>query len=110
MVVLLDFLQQPTRSSAISWNVRPSPIQDGRLLGQFRVPLANHVHVLRIEFHAVADALGQVSGGERRATPQEGLINHFAALGVIQNRAPHQLHRLLRGMIKFLLIAVRVFM
>src|SRR5712691_10875055 len=79
-------------------------IQDDRLLGQLRVPLANHVHVLGIEFEAIADPLGQFSGGQGRATPQEGLVYHFAALGVIQDRAPHQILRLLRGVIKFLLI------
>ena len=41
-------------------------IQDDRLLGQFRVPLANHVHVLGIEFEAIADALGQFRGGQCR--------------------------------------------
>src|SRR5437016_1747847 len=79
-------------------------IQEDRLIGQLRVPLANHVHVLGIEFYAIADALGQFSSGERRATPQEGFIYYFAAIDVIQDRAPHQLDRFLRGVIKLLLI------
>jgi hypothetical protein len=47
--------------------------------------------------------LGDFRRGERGATPEERIVNGLAALRVIQQRARHQRHRLLRRVILFLI-------
>ena len=77
-------------------------------LARQRLPALDHdVHVLRIQLDSAADALGEFRGRQRRAAAQERLVHQFAALGVVQDRAPHQLDRLLRRVIELLLVASR---
>ncbi len=64
----------------------------------------NGIHVLRIQLDPVTDPLGGFRGCQSSAASEKGLVHRFAALGVIQQRAPHQIHRLLRWMIVLLLI------
>jgi hypothetical protein len=63
-----------------------------------------HVDILGVQLYSVADALGDFRGGERGTRSEEGLVHSFAALGVIQQRAPHEFHWLLRRVIELLLI------
>src|SRR6185436_7015579 len=53
---------------------------------------------------AVADAVRDLCGGERRTGTQKWVIDQFATLGVVQDWPPHQLDRLLCGVIEFLLL------
>ena len=68
------------RSSAISSNVRPSPSSVAFLPAERLPALDDHIHVLRIQFHAAADALGQFRGGQRGAAAEERLVDQLAAL------------------------------
>ena len=97
----------PFRSSAICSNVRPSPSSVASLPLQFLPALDDDVNVLRIELDAVADALGEFGGGQRGAAAQERLVHQLAPLGVVQDRAPHQIDRLLRRVIELLLVGCR---
>ena len=95
------------RSAAISSNVRPSPSSVAFLPVSVCQRCTIHVDVLRIQLDAEADALGQFRGRQRGAAAEERIVNQFAALEVVQDRAPHQLDRLLRGVIELLLVASR---
>jgi len=53
---------------------------------------------------AAADALRQFRGGERRTASEKRVIDQVASFGVIQDRAPHQIHRFLRWVIKFFFV------
>src|SRR5579862_85389 len=79
----------------------PIPIERRFLTGQLLPPLHDHIDILWIQFNAVAHALAYFRGSECSPTAQERLINQFATLGVVQDRPPHQLDRLLRRVIKF---------
>jgi hypothetical protein len=59
-------------------------IQDDRLIGH-RVPLANHVHVLGIEFEAIADALSSSAAASVVPLPRKGSYT-ISPRGVIQDR------------------------
>ncbi len=74
-------------------------IELGFLSGQRLPPLHDHIDVFGIQFHAAADPLRQFRGREGCAAAQEGLVYQFSAFQVIENRAPHQFDRLLRGVI-----------
>ena len=76
----------------------------GFLAGQALPAQDRDIHVLRIEFDSAADAPGQLGGGERCAAAEERFVDQFAALGVIEDRAPHQLDRLLRRMVELLFV------
>src|SRR4051794_15921821 len=80
------------------------PVQRGLSAAQGLPALHDYVHVFRIQFHTAADALGQFGGGQSGAAPQEGLVYQLTALDVIQDRAPHEVHGLLSGVVILLLI------
>src|ERR1035437_8406773 len=90
---LSDLLERP-----------PVAVERGFPAGQRLPALDHYVHVFGIQFDAAADALGQFGGGQRRAAAQEWLVHQFAALQVIEDRAPKKFDRFLRGMIEFLLV------
>src|SRR5262249_18832261 len=54
---------------------------------------------------AVADPVGHLGGRQRGATAEKWVINDFTALEVVQDRPAHQVDRLLRRMIEFVLAA-----
>src|SRR6266404_1666068 len=57
-----------------------------RFLSAQRLPAPDDdVDVLRIEFNAVADALGQFRGRQRCAGTQKRLVHQFAAAEMIQD-------------------------
>ena len=61
-------------------------------------PRNRHIAITRINFHRVANALGSLRCDDRRAAAAEGFINHIAGFAVVQHRAPHAFHWLLRAM------------
>src|SRR5262249_33636860 len=79
------------------------PCQDYFLTAELLPTLDRDVDILRIDLDAAADSLGDLGGRQCRPTAEEGLIDKFAALGVIQDRAPHEIHRLLGRMVVLLL-------
>src|SRR5579862_3506552 len=79
----------------------PIPIERRFLAGQLLPALDDHIDVLRIQLDAVADALGYLRGSECGPAAKKRLVNQLATLGVVQDRPPHQLNRLLRRVIKF---------
>src|SRR5437588_12390425 len=64
--------------------------------------LNNDVHVLRIQFYPTARPFGDFGCGERRATTEERFVDDCPAFNMVQDRAPHEVDRLLRGMIVLL--------
>ena len=54
------------------------------LAAQFLPPLHHHVHILRVQLDAVADALGEFRSGQGRPRSEEWLVNGLATLRVIQ--------------------------
>ena len=79
-------------------------LEFGLVAAQLLPALYDDVHVLRIEFNSATRAAGQFSGGQRGAAAQERLVNQLATLGMVQDRAPHQLDWFLCGMIELLFI------
>src|ERR1035438_2586762 len=75
------------------------PVEGGLPARQILPTLHDDVSVLRIEFHTAAHALGHFRRGERGATTEKRLVYKLTAPDVIQDRTPHQIHRLLSGMI-----------
>src|ERR1039458_9001830 len=67
-------------------------------------PLHHHVNVLWVQLNAVADALGDFRGGQGRSRSEERLVDRLPALGVVQQRAPHEFDRLLGRVIELFLI------
>src|SRR5689334_83048 len=69
------------------------------------LPAHDHdVDVLWIKLHSATNAFRELRRGECRATTKERIVDKLATFGVIQNRAAHQLNRLLTGMIMLLFI------
>src|SRR5262249_56631742 len=67
----------------------PVAVQFG-LLARERLPaLDDHVYVLRIELDAQTHALGQFRGRQGGPTAQEWLVDQFASLGMVQDRATY---------------------
>src|SRR5437867_9478152 len=64
--------------------------------------LDDDVHVLRIQLDAVTCTSGQFGGDEGSARSQEGIVYRAATLGVIEDRAAHQLNRFLCRMVALL--------
>ena len=83
-----------SRASVTASNVRPSPLESCLLARQLLPALHDHVGILRVQFDAVTNALRDFSCGQRGATSQERLVNQFAAIGVVEDRTPHQFHGL----------------
>ncbi len=83
------------RSSAISSKRAAVALQGGLAARHALPPFDDHIDVLGVQFDAPADALGDFRGGERGAAAQERLVHRFAALRVVQQRAPHEFHWLL---------------
>src|ERR1039458_2202446 len=75
-------------------------LQAGMAIGQRLPALDDHIHIFGIEFQAVADPPGQFGRGQSRARSKERLIHQLAPLEVVEDRSPHQLDRLLRGVVK----------
>ena len=71
--------------------------------GQALPALDHRVYILGIEFQTVTDATGRFRRRQRSTAAEERLVYQFAGLGVIEDWLPHQLDRLLRRMIEFLL-------
>ena len=94
------FILLPRACCAISSNVRPSP-SSVALVAQV-CSVDHHIHVLRIKFDAVADR-SVTPPRQRCAAAQEWIIDELAAPVVVEDRPPHQIHGLLRRMIKFFL-------
>jgi hypothetical protein len=90
-------------SLAISSKLLPS--ERCLLAGQVLPALYNHIDVLRVQFRAAADALGKLRSRQRGATAKEGFIDQLSAFCMVQNRALHQLDRLLGWVIELLLVA-----
>src|ERR1017187_1416497 len=82
----------------------PVAIELGFFAGQRLPALDHYVNVFGIQFDAAADPLSEFGGGQRRTAAQEWLIHQFAALQVVENRAPKKIDGFLRGMIEFLLV------
>jgi len=91
------------RPSMTSSNLLPSP-SSLVLTTQRLPPLYYDIHVLRIEFDTAAACPRSVPRGESGAAAQERLVHQLAPLGLVQDRAPRQLDRLLRRMVEFLLV------
>src|SRR5438105_8492618 len=83
---------------------RAVALESRLLAGQLLPALNNNVTILWIELEAIADALGDLGSGERRARSRERLVDDLPAPGVVQDRSPHQLNRFLRRVIEFLLV------
>ncbi len=71
------------------------------LVGQSLPALHDYVRVLRIEFHSTADPFGDFGGGQCCATTHKRFVHQLATLRMVQDRAPHQIDRLLRWVIEF---------
>src|SRR5579864_8976050 len=82
----------------------PVSVELGLLSAQGLPALDDDVGVLGIKLDFAADTLGYFGGRERGPASQEGIVNQLAALGVVQYRAPHEIHRLLRRVIVLRLV------
>src|SRR6266478_6306507 len=75
------------------------------LLAREFLPTENgQFNVLRIDVHAVANALGDLSGNERCSTSQERIVYGLPSDRVVLDRLAHQLQWLLRGVIELRLL------
>src|ERR1019366_1851444 len=83
-----------------------SPIAfENRLAARQRLPASDHdVNIAGIQFHSTADPIRLFRCHECGAAAEKRLVHEFAPPGVVQNRTPHQLHRLLGRMIELLLL------
>src|SRR5579859_4395878 len=79
-------------------------VERGLLTGQLLPTPDDDIDILGIKFQPVADTLGQFGSGERSTGTQERVIHEFATPEMVQDRAPHQLDGLLRGVIVFVLV------
>ena len=61
-------------------------------------PRNRHIAITRINFHRVANALGSLRCDDRRAAAAKGFVNHIAGFAIVQHRAAHAFHWLLRAM------------
>src|SRR5258708_1104775 len=74
------------------------------LAGEVLPPENGQFNVLRIDVHAVANALGDLGGDERCSTSQEGIVHGLASDGMVLDRPAHELQWLLRGVIELPLL------
>jgi hypothetical protein len=58
-----------------------------------------------VQLQPQADPLGEFRGREGGAAAKEWIVNQFATPAVVQDRAPHEVNRLLRWMIEFIFVA-----
>src|SRR5262249_20404202 len=83
----------------------PSVAIEHGFLARLLLPAEHRdVAVLRILLDSVANPLSRLGGRESRSAADERVINQFAAPGVVQDRAPHQLDRLLRRVVEFFFV------
>ena len=67
--------------------------------GELLPPDNRNIRIFRIDVDAVADSPGNLGRHHRRSRTEEWIVNQFVTFGVVQDWAPHQLQRLLSGVI-----------
>jgi len=80
----------------------PVAFEDRLLTAQCLPPLDRYINVFRIKLYAPADTLGNLGSSQRCSRSEERVIHRLATLRMIQQRAPHQIDRLLGRMVLFL--------
>src|SRR3954453_19491990 len=75
------------------------------LLARKSLPaLQDDVNILRVELDSAADPLREFRGGQRCPAAKEGLVHQLPTLYVVQDWAPHEIDRLLSGVVILLFV------
>lgn len=74
----------------------PITVECRRPPGEVLPALDDEVAVRRIEFESVPDTAGGLGSNDGRTASEERVVNDLSGTGVVQDRSPQALYRLLR--------------